>query len=96
MGHWDNFYWPGWFRIIGGCVCPETGVLVPRACGTIELIWCGILDVDEEEARTSRATEEGVQEINHSTSSAFVPATDKDLIAHCPRDQSSQRQVLQT
>ena len=67
---------------------------VPRACGVIELIWCGLPDVDEEEATT--ATEEAVQETSYSTSSTFVPATDKDLIAHCPRDQSSQRQVLQT
>ena len=68
---------------------------VPRACGAIELIWCGLPDVDEEEATTSRATEEAVQETSYSASSASVPATDKDLIAHCSRDQSSQRQVLQ-
>ena len=69
---------------------------VPRACGAIELIWYGLSDVDEEEATTSRAPEEAVQETSYSTSSTFVPTTNKDLIAHCPRDQSSQRQVLQT
>ena len=96
MGHWNDFYWLGWFRIIGGCVYPETGVLVLRACGGIGLIWCGLSDVDEEEATTSRITEEGVQETSYSTSSAFVPAIDKDLITHRPRDQCLQRQVLQT
>ena len=96
MGDWNDFYWPGRFRIIGGCVYPETGVSVPRACGAIELIWCGLPDVDEEEATTSRIAGEAVQETSYSASSAFSPATDKDLIAHCPRDQSSQRQVLQT
>ena len=96
MGHWDDFYWPGRFRIIGGRVYPETDVSVPQACDAIELIWRGLSDIDEEEATTSRATEEAVQETSYSTSSTFVPATDKDLIAHCPRDQSSQRQILQT
>ena len=69
---------------------------VPRACGAIELIWRGLSDVDEEEATTSRAPEEAVQETSYSTSSTFVPTTNKDLITHCPRDQSSQRQILQT
>jgi hypothetical protein len=48
----------------------------------IKLIWCGFLDVDEEETPASRATEETVQETNPSR--AFVPTTDKELITHCP------------
>ena len=26
MGDWDNLYRPGWLRIVGGCVHPETGM----------------------------------------------------------------------
>lgn len=89
MGHRDDLYRPGWLRIVGGCVHSETGKLVPWMCGEIELIWCGFGDVDEEEAPASRATEETVQETSPSTSSAFVPATNKSLIAHRHRDQSS-------
>jgi len=97
MGHWDDFYRPGWLRILGGRVHAETGMLVPWVHGAIELIWRGFRDIDEEEIPASRVAEEAVQETNSSRvslSSAFVPATDEGLVAHCPRDQSSQCQVL--
>ena len=59
------------------------------ACGTIELICCGFWDIDEEETPINRVAEEVIWETSWPVSSAFVPATDKDLFAHYPQDQNS-------
>ena len=59
------------------------------ACGTLELICCGFWDIDEEETPINRVAEEAIWETSWPVSSAFVPATDKDLFAHYPQDQNS-------
>jgi len=73
-------------------VCWSFGV-----CGVFELIRCAFWGIDEEETPASCVSEEAVQETNPShvsSSSAFVTAPHKDLVAHCTRDQGSQCQVL--